>query len=106
VSHTARHPACQADRRKVLGPEPGLRPRFLYTIPAFQNPTGVNLSAPRRTAEPTVGRCRAGFISAFRRQIPDWYLSAERNIDCVKIFTSPKHLEFFREIHLALPGGN
>jgi 2-aminoadipate transaminase len=30
--------------------EAGLRPKLLYTIPDYQNPTGLSLSAPRRTA--------------------------------------------------------
>ena len=32
----------------LLAADASLRPRFLYTIPAFQNPTGVNMSAARR----------------------------------------------------------
>ena len=34
--------------REVL--ESGVRPRFLYTIPTYQNPTGVTLSTDRRIA--------------------------------------------------------
>ena len=34
----------------LLSSDPTLRPRFLYTIPAFQNPTGVNMSAARKKA--------------------------------------------------------
>jgi DNA-binding transcriptional MocR family regulator/dihydrodipicolinate reductase len=34
----------------LLAADASLRPRFLYTIPAFQNPTGVNMSAARRAA--------------------------------------------------------
>lgn len=34
----------------MLDADPSLRPRFLYTIPAFQNPTGVNMTAARKAA--------------------------------------------------------
>lgn len=35
-----------SDLRKKL--ESGLRPKFIYTIPTFQNPTGISLSTERR----------------------------------------------------------
>jgi 2-aminoadipate transaminase len=39
----------------------GLRPKFLYTIPDFQNPTGLSLSAERREALIALAR-RYGFL--------------------------------------------
>jgi 2-aminoadipate transaminase len=39
----------------------GLRPKILYTIPDFQNPTGLTLSAPRRSELTELAR-RYGFL--------------------------------------------
>ncbi len=39
----------------------GLRPKILYTIPDFQNPTGLTMSAPRRGELITLAR-RYGFL--------------------------------------------
>jgi 2-aminoadipate transaminase len=39
----------------------GLRPKILYTIPDFQNPTGLTMSAPRRTELIELAR-RYGFL--------------------------------------------
>jgi 2-aminoadipate transaminase len=39
----------------------GLRPKILYTIPDFQNPTGLTMSAPRRLALIELAR-RYGFL--------------------------------------------
>jgi 2-aminoadipate transaminase len=39
----------------------GLRPKILYTIPDFQNPTGLTLAAPRRSELITLAR-RYGFL--------------------------------------------
>ena len=39
----------------------GLRPKILYTIPDFQNPTGLSLSAERREALVALAR-RYGFL--------------------------------------------
>jgi 2-aminoadipate transaminase len=39
----------------------GLRPKFVYTIPDFQNPTGLSMSAPRREALIGLAR-RYGFL--------------------------------------------
>jgi 2-aminoadipate transaminase len=39
----------------------GLRPKILYTIPDFQNPTGLTMSAPRRTELIEMAR-RYGFL--------------------------------------------
>ena len=39
----------------------GLRPKILYTIPDFQNPTGLTMSAPRRTELVELAR-RYGFL--------------------------------------------
>jgi 2-aminoadipate transaminase len=39
----------------------GLRPKILYTIPDFQNPTGLTMAAPRRSELITLAR-RYGFL--------------------------------------------
>jgi 2-aminoadipate transaminase len=50
-------------RTDVLADElaAGLRPKILYTIPEFQNPTGLTMSAPRRSELIALAR-RYGFL--------------------------------------------
>ena len=47
----------------------GLRPKFVYTIPDYQNPTGLSLSAERRPALVDLAR-RYGFLILERSAFP------------------------------------
>jgi 2-aminoadipate transaminase len=71
----------------------GIKPRLLYTIPNFHNPTGITASEPRRTTIIDLARRYDLMIVeddvyrdlAFEAEIPPSYLTLAEGVDIIQI---------------------